>query len=153
MAEDVTEWIKVYLRIEDPDNPGTYLRPCVFTSQSIDFNNELGSINLPTCPPSATGESWQRQRVTVKSVSISADGFLFSGASRAVIRDWYLDAGSKRTCQWYVDLPAADGGGFWEGDFVLSNWNEGSGQDDNEGYVSMSISAESDGEVTWSSFV
>jgi hypothetical protein len=116
---------KLLIRIDDVGNPGTFAHRCsINTSRGITFGSSPAESLIPDCDaPDEPG--WMNREIDGLTADIAGAGMLDS-ASLNFFWTWYL-SGDSRNLQVALDVPLADGGGYWEGAAVLSTFEVSAG--------------------------
>lgn len=134
---------KFVILIEDPANPGQFKAPCGFTSRSMKIDKDIVETTTPDCDDEDAAV-WTERAAQTKSMEISGEG-MFAAEDIARWRAFAL-ADVSWSCQVKIDLFRAQGGGYWEGKFVLSSF-ENTGERKN--HVMFNMTLQSDGEIVW----
>lgn len=113
---------KLLIRIDDAGNPGTFVHRCsINTSRSIEFGSSLAEALIPDCDPAlADVPAWLNREIDGLSSTVSGAG-MADLPSLNFFWTWFL-SGEARNCQIALDVPLADGGGYWQGAFNLSGF-------------------------------
>lgn len=116
---------KLLIRIDDVGNPGTFAHRCsINTRRGITFGSSPTDALIPDCDaPDEPG--WMNREIDGLTADIVGDGMLDS-ASLNFFWTWYA-SGDARNLQVALDVPLADGGGYWEGAAVLSTFGASAG--------------------------
>ncbi len=134
--------------LEDTGNPGTFLKPCGLSNNSISFTKNLNEVNVPDCDDPEL-PSWVERETASLSVSVSGSGILAAEA----IDTW--DAAWRDTtsinARIYVGA-ATDtvNGKYWEGALHVETF-EVTGNIGEKAQVSVSMA--SDGELTYNNVI
>lgn len=140
------DWHKAKIEIGDGETPEVFAAPCAIITRGLELSAENSQVFLLDCAtPGVAG--WATRNVVGKSASISGNGSLDPG-DYATWRDFYMDAVPKNV-RFNMDIPVADGGGYWEGPFILTTFNNNAGRDDNGGVMQFEIELMSAGDLTW----
>lgn len=108
------------IQLGDGNSPEVFDEPCVFVSKA--FNQSAATIEdaIPDCDdPDAPAQV----NVAVDSLKreITGSGKL-GRASRDVWQDWF-DSGAEKNIHVVFDVPLVDGGGYFYGPAILSQFN------------------------------
>ena len=139
-------WQDFDIRIGDGGNPETFTAPCGLRSRGMNLTSNTSEVALLDC---ATPEaaSWMNRNVVANMASISGSGTLHP----PYISTWweFFQGAQPKNVRVYVDIPNSDGGGYWQGGFILTTCNFTGSRDDQGGTVVIEVELQSDGEVTW----
>ncbi|ORE90631.1 hypothetical protein ATO13_21966 [Stappia sp. 22II-S9-Z10] len=144
MASRNVAWHEFVVKLGDGDSPEVFAAPCGLTSkgfQGTTTNNEYYPVDCDD-PAAATDAV---RSVYGKSRTITGEGQIKSGVV-ATWDDWYESAEAKN-CQVHLVVPAGDGGVYWQGPFILSNFTI-NGARDGEGILMVSVEMQSAGPIT-----
>ena len=125
-------------------NPEVFAHACTInTSQDFTVEATTTESTEPNCQdPDAPG--WVLRSVDTLSASINGAGTM-DPMSYGKLRDQQL-SGEPINTRVLLDLPAAQGGGWYAGRFVITSLGIAK---EGKGYVSCTIALQSDGEVKW----
>lgn len=112
--------------------------------RGIKFTTETSEEIMPDCT-NPDDPAWKVVTKDGLSASISGSGKL--NAADIAFFYAYLTRTSSKTIQFSINLTGANGGGYWQGKFHLSEFEVQSGG--NKETAEASISLLSDGPVTW----
>lgn len=133
------------VKIGDGSSPETFTHDCLInTTRGIQFSSETTRSMVPFCD-APDDPSWQDIEVDGLSASISGAGTLHT-ASAETWFNWFKSGLAKNIRVEYSGVLAADGGGYWQGAFKLTGWNQSGDRREN---VTSDVTLESHGEVTW----
>jgi predicted secreted protein len=121
-----------------------FAAPCGLLERALTLSKELGETNVPDCADEDAAP-WTERDVTSKSASISGSGVLDEDAL-PVWRGFYESDDSKN-CRIELWRNGAKVG-HWQGAFHIETFNPAAPE---EGRVTLEISLQSDGAVTWTS--
>lgn len=134
---------KFIVSLEDPANPGQFKAPCGFMSRSLKIDTDVVETTTPDCDDEDAA-LWTERAPQTRSIEISGEG-TFAAEDIARWRSFAL-ADASWNCQVKIDMPGAQGGGVWEGKFLLTSF-ETSGERKN--HLMFNMTLQSDGAVTW----
>lgn len=130
---------KFSVSLEDPDNPGTYIAPCGFTSKALTLSKNLQEVNVPDCDdPDAP--SWVARDVQSLSASITGEGVMAAEAAPMWME--FFESVESRNAR--VEIEFASGTLSYTGLMHLETLNPTA---DLGQRVNMSVSMQSDGEM------
>ena len=105
------------LLLGDGASSETFAAPCGLTQISLTTNVETNTVTNPDCTdPDLPAQVITTEISRAKSASFSG---LLVKESLPDWQDWD-NAGGEKNVRWLVDLPAADGGGHYEGAALLT---------------------------------
>lgn len=135
---------KLWVAPEDPDNAGVYLDPCGLETFSISRTTSLNEDIVYECNPASNDLPWVKRTKSSRSMSLSASG-KYAAEQRAKWEavEAKLESHSFKII---VDLPLAEGGGYWSGNFQLSQWDAESNR---QNLATASFSLSNDGPIEW----
>lgn len=145
MAKPVTykgSLIGIYL--EDPDTPGTFIKPCGITGTQAQFTKGTQDIDVPDCDdPEAP--AWVARAVQSLSFTASGDGVL---AADAVPVWWdYFNTTESVEARIYVgSLTDTQNGYYWAGRVHVDQLSVGGTRGQ---IANVSINVVSDGELVF----
>lgn len=140
---------KLLLQFGNGAEPEVFAHACTInTSQDFTIESTTTDAQEPNCEkPDAP--NWILRSVDTLSASINGAGTM-DPLSYARLRDIQLDAegesGGGLNVRVLMDLPAAQGGGWYEGRFVITSLGVSK---EGKGYVSCTVALQSDGVVGW----
>lgn len=144
MAKPVTaSFGSFFVRLSDGASPPAFVAPCGFTSKGFTRTKTLGEVNVPDCDdPDAP--SWLERDVQSMSASVSGQGVL----AKSAVAIWEDALASAASVECEVELVYADGDselytGFFHVETFEITGNIGE-------RVNVSVSMQSDGEITYS---
>ncbi len=145
MARPTTVAFNQFLiEVGDGASPETFAAPCGLTSKGFNQSASTQDTTVPDCDdPDAP--AYVERAVDALSAEISGSGVLAMEAFTDVWEPWYRSA-LFRNAHVRLDVPAADGGGYYTGKFILSQFNM-TGQRGQK--VNVEVTMVSDGEITW----
>lgn len=130
---------KFSVSIEDPDNPGTYIAPCGFTSKALTLSKNLAEVNIPDCDdPDAA--SWVGRDVQSLTASVTGEGVMAAEAAPMWME--FFESVESRSAR--VEIEFASGTLSYTGLMHLETLNPTA---DLGQRVNMSVSMQSDGEM------
>lgn len=134
---------KFLIQLGDGEVSEAFVAPCALTSKSISFAAETNDVNVPDCDdPDAP--TWTERVVAALSGSVSGSGTL-AMESLATWRDWF-NSGLEKNIRVKIDLPLANGGGYYAMSAVLTTFTQGANQGE---LATIEVELASNGEVTW----
>lgn len=135
---------KLLTQFGDGATPEEFTHACTInTSQDFTVEATTTDATDPNCEnPDAPG--WVLRSVDTLSASINGAGTM-DPMSYGRLRDVQL-SGEPINARVLIDLPAGQGGGWYEGRFVITSLGIAK---EGKGYVSCTIALQSDGEVKW----
>lgn len=136
---------KLLIRIDDVGNPGTWAHKCsINTSREITFDSAPTETLIPDCDnPDEPG--WMNREIDGLTGDIVGAGMLDT-ASLNFFTVWYT-SGDARNIQFALDVPLADGGGYFQGDYVLKTYGvAGANRREKATFTATMLS---DGPVVW----
>lgn len=133
------------LRIKVFDGGGTpnFILLCGLTTKSFNQSKEMNDFTVPDCDDPEKIVAVQR-RARTKALEVSGAG-VFNPADRERLQEMFDDE-EPRTLRIELNVPLADGGGHWSGDFHLSQFNI---TGDDEGLMQADMTFLSHGEWDW----
>ena len=149
MAQPITaNASKMQIKIGDGATPTeVFDYPCGMTTKALNFTKNTNETNVPDCDdPDAP--SWIQRGVLSLSADISENGIL-SMADLSVWQDFFESTNSRNVQVW-IDVPAAEHGGHWDGKFHLTGFNITAEQGNK---VNAAVTMVSDGEIVWTPVV
>jgi hypothetical protein len=117
---------KIY--VGDGANPENFLWVAAFTSKSLDHKAATGTTNVPD---DTDDSAPMIEEMEVTSLSLAAkgeavlgmvDGTGVSASGIAFWRTWWK-SGQAKNCRMVFSDTGANGGGYWEGAFLLTGWS------------------------------
>lgn len=112
------------LRIEDQNNPGTYIKICGLTSRGL---NKQNNINEQAVPADCDDESLTDLLSTVETrqASMEAAG-LYTVEARPIIESWFNDSSANNPQNIQIEMPFPNTGEtqYEQGPALLETWNE-----------------------------
>lgn len=136
--------VLVAIFFEDPDAPGTFLRPCALTQHSYSFTKDMGTVVVPFCDDPEL-PAWTEREANSFDFTGSGSGSL---AQEAVDRLWEIyhstDAHKARL---YIGKPDdVVSGRYWEGMLHITQLDVTGNRGER---AQVSINVGSDGEMTF----
>jgi hypothetical protein len=134
---------KFLIQLGDGEASEAFTAPCALTSKSISFAAETNDTNVPDCDdPDAP--TWTERVVAALSGSVSGSGTL-AMESLSTWRDWF-NSGLEKNIRVKIDLPLANGGGYYAMSAVLTTFTQGANQGE---LATIEVEIQSNGEITW----
>lgn len=134
---------KMRIKLSDGEVSPTYELICGLTAKSVTFSKEMNDFTVPDCDDPDKIVAVKR-RARTKAMEVSGSG-VYVTDDRERIEEWFADE-EPRAARIEIDVPLADGGGRWQGDFHLSN-HVVTGND--EDLIQAEMTILSDGEWEW----
>lgn len=134
----------VAIYLEDPDSPGTFLKPCGLNEHTVTFTKEFQTINVPDCDDPEL-PAWVERGVSSLDFSANGTGVL---AAEALDAWWnYYNRTESIPARIYIGkLTDTLNGRYWEGNVHLASFEAGGAAG---GKASATVSVVSDGELTF----
>lgn len=136
---------KLLVKIGDAASPEVFTADCLInTSRGIQFQSDTNEFVMPDCD-NPDDPAWKSVTKDGLSATISGAGMLYT----ASVADWYdwFNGDDSKNIQFALNVPAASGGGYWEGAFKLTQFEVTS--DGNKDQSTCNVTLVSDGPVTW----
>ena len=144
MAKPVTvKGTKVRLLQGDGAEPEVFSAFCGLTAKSINFQTNTNETFVPDCD-NPDAPQWRELTKSGRYVSISGSGLLNMGSLDSFQAAY--DADETATYRFEIAVPALQNGGYWIGQFMLTNFQVTGNDGD---LTQVEITLESSGEVTW----
>lgn len=131
------------IQLETSEGSGVFTAPCGLTSKGFNQTASVQETIVPDCDDPDAAANVERA-VDALSREISGSGVL-AMASRSTWQTWY-DSGLKKKCRVLLDTTLANSGGYWQGYFVLTQFNCGAERGQK---VRVEVTMQSDGAITW----
>jgi predicted secreted protein len=123
-----------------------FTAPCALRSKGIQFQGQQSEVYLLDCAdPDAA--SWATRNITGQSATMSGAGTV-DPEDLDVWRVWFESA-AKKNIRVGPRLTLAQGGGYWQGPFIITNFSITSNKDDNGGLATFEVEMQSAGKVVW----
>lgn len=136
---------KYYIALGDGATPTeAFDRPCALASRTFTLTGTPAETNLLDCADESL-PMWTSRQINVQSGTISGEGTL-DPDDLETWRDFALN-GEVKNARIVVDLAAASGGGYYQGPFVLTTFENVSSKEN--GTVTFSLEMQSAGAITW----
>lgn len=135
---------KLLVQIGDGASPEVFTYDCLInTERGIEFSSDMQEFVVPDClDPEAP--AWKETVKDGLSAAISGAGMLHTSSVETWF-NWFKSKDTKNV-RVKVDVAGADGGGYWQGAFHLSNFGITGNRKEKS---TASVSLVSSGEVTW----
>jgi predicted secreted protein len=131
---------KFLVLLGDGATPETFAMPCGFTSKSLNLSNNLTEVEIPDCDdPDAP--FWASRDIQSMTASISGEGVLAAEA----IPTWSAARQNMDGVSVRIEVEFSSGKLAYEGKFKFESFEIGA---ENGGRVTVTVSMQSDGEVT-----
>lgn len=135
---------QLLVQIGDGGSPETFVHDCLInTDRGIQFQSNTTDSLVPFCDePESPG--WLERSKDGLNATISGAGMLHTTS----VKDWFLwyKSDDTKTVRVRVNVTGANGGGWWQGEFLLTEFQV-TGQRKEKATVSVTLL--SSGEVTW----
>lgn len=140
---DTVKFGKFFVRLSDGASPPTFAAPCGFTSKSFTRGKTLGEVNVPDCDdPDAP--AWVERDVQSMTATISGEGVL----AKSAVPVWEDALSSNTSIECEVEFEYADGDSdLYTGFFHVESFEITGALGER---VNVSVSMQSDGEITYS---
>lgn len=126
--------------------PEVFAAPCGFTKNSLKLSMATSDTVVPDCDdPEAA--AWTERFVSSLSGQVAGSGVL-AMESLSIWRDWAL-SGQSQNIRILFNLPGANGGGYFQGAGILSDFSADVDRASEGGRVQISVTIDNDGEWTW----
>ena len=133
------------VKLGDGGSPETFAAPCGFVKESLKLSAQSSDTLVPDCDdPNAA--AWTQSSVYGLSAEITGSGVL-AMESLATWRAYFLSGASKNVQ--VLILPGASGGGYYQGAFVLTDFQSDVDRKSEGGRTQISVTMKSDGAVAW----
>lgn len=136
------------IKIEQTEGSGTFVMDCLInTDRGIEFSTENTQEVAPWCgvPSNDDGVPWTEIDIDSLTATITGSGKLHTPSVKTWFA-WLRSGEAKAIRAELTGVSAADGGGWWEGDFKLTAFQV-NGSD--RGKADASITLVSNGEIEW----
>lgn len=141
---NVAKGTKFRLLMGDGQSPESFVALCGLTTKGINFQTNTNEQFIPDCD-NPDDPAWRDITKSGRFASLSGSGILDMTGAFPRYQAAYASA-DPVNMRVYFNLTAAEGGGYWEGAFMLTTFNVQGPDGDN---VTAEIALESDGEVVW----
>lgn len=134
----------VALYFEDPDNEGTFIKPCGLTQHSKTFTKNMNEVDVPDCDDPDL-PNWIEREVSSLDFSVTGSGVL---AAEAVDTWWEIfnQTESVLARAYIGKIDDIENGRYWQGRMHISSLEITGNRGER---AQVSISAASDGEMTY----
>lgn len=133
------------LKVSDGGGTPTYAHPCsINAARGIQFTANTNDVRVPDCTNPELIAWMKREKVSL-SASVNGTGKLHS-TDLAIFQEWFESEDPVNCKIEFSGVTLANGGGWWQGDFHLTEFGVSGDLGD---YVDVSITLQSDGAVTW----
>jgi hypothetical protein len=126
------------------EGPNVFEAPCSFnTTREVTF--EAGVVETPSVDcDDPDAPAWIARAIDTFSSTISGAGTLHTGD----LETWqgWFSSGLPKLVRVKLDVPANEGGGDWQGEYVLSSMGLAK---EGRGYATFSAEMQSNGPVVW----
>lgn len=136
---------QLLVQIGNGATPEVFAHDCLInTERGINFTSETNRETLPDCDnPEAAG--WSVMNKSGLSATITGAGRLHTSSIKTFF-SWYNSDEAKNVRVLLNGISLANGGGHWAGAFKLTAFDVTGPE---TGRSSVTLTLESDGEVTW----
>ncbi len=108
---------KYLVLLGDGGSPENFAQPCGLTERSLDLGADTNTTPVPDCDdPDAP--AWAEADITTLKATISGQGVLAQEA-HAIWRNWFF-TGQAKNVRVLMDVPLANGGGYYYGAALLT---------------------------------
>lgn len=135
---------KLIITIDRGD--GTFVAPCGFTKKALKHSTTSSDTEVPDCDDPDLPANVERA-VSALSYQVTGSGVL-AAENLALWRAWF-QAGESRAIKVEVDDTGANGGGFYTGNAILTDWSWDADRKSEGGRIQQSVQIDSDGGWTW----
>jgi hypothetical protein len=132
-----------FFRIGNGLTVETFVAPCAFTGRALDFAGDTVDTTVPDCDD-VDAPVYVERVLSTKSATVTGEGVLSMG-DLAMWRAFF-EARESRNCRIVFDLTGAQGGGYYQGKFILTKFTPSS---ERSGKTTISVELKNDGDVTW----
>lgn len=147
MAQQTTlEWHDLVIKLGDGASTEVFAAPLALRSRGLE-SSATTSEAVPMDDTTTSTVMWTLRNVTGLSQTVSGEGLL-DPTDYDTWRNWFM-GGAKKNIRIEYEIAAASGGGYYQGSFVLTAMSETGDRDANGGLVSISVTMQSAGAVTW----
>jgi hypothetical protein len=130
----------------DGADPEVFTAPCGLTKKDVKFDGKASSVIVPDCDdPEAP--AWEDKAISALSGAVTGDGIL-SMADLARWNTWF-QSGLDKNIQVWIDLPGAQGGGYWSGAAILSSFEISSALATEGNRCTVKVQIDNDGSWPW----
>lgn len=135
---------KLLVQIGDGGSPEVFTHDCLINAErGIAFSSDVAEFVVPDCD-APDEPAWKETTKDGLGASVTGGGMLHT-ASVETWFNWFKDDATK-TCRIKIDVTGANGGGYWEGEFHLTEF-EITGNRNEKATVSVTLVAS--GALTW----
>lgn len=142
--QDTIEFSKYLIQLGDGAEPEVFSKPCGLKARTFSLENTPSEVALLDCDDESLPMTIRRVTVS-RSGTVSGEGAMEPG-ELATWRTWSM-SGAAKNVRILVDLPAADGGGYYQGPFLLTRFENVSSKE--EGVVTFSVEMVTAGAYSW----
>jgi hypothetical protein len=147
MAEPITLPFSGYLvLLGNGATPEVFTAPCGFIKKALKFSAASSDTIVPDCDNPAL-PAWTLRNITSLSAQISGSGVL-AMENLALWTNWLL-SGADKNVQVQKNLPGAQGGGYWQGAALLTDFSEDVDLKSEGGRTQQAVTIDSDGPWFW----
>lgn len=140
----VAKGTKFRLLMGDGATPEVFAALCGLTTKGIQFQSNTNEVFIPDCD-NPDDPAWRKITKAGKFATITGSGLLdFKNAFPKYRAAW--ESEDPVNMRVYFDVVGADGGGYWQGAFLLTQLNVTGNDGD---YVQAEITMESDDAAAW----
>lgn len=136
--------VKILVKIGDGGDPEAFTHNCSISgARSFQLSSQTNDVNVPDCDDPDLMAWLEREKV---SVGATVQGAGVVNTPDIEFFHNYATSPDGKNCRIVVDVPGADGGGYWEGEFLCTDFQI-SGDRGAKGECSITLV--SNGEITW----
>lgn len=147
MAQQKTvRWHELDVRLGDGASSEAFVAPCALRARSIAFETQTSEAAPLDCESPET-PAWMVRTAISKGGTISGNGLLDPDD----LGTWwdYYSGGVEKNVRMAVNKPLADGGGYFQGPYILTRFELNGERDGEGGMVAISVEMQSAGVVSW----
>lgn len=135
---------KLLIQIGDGADPEAFTHDCLInTERGIAFSADTQEFLIPNCL-APEDPAWKEVTKDGLSAAVNGAGMLHTTSIETWF-NWFTSSDTK-TCRIKVDVAGADGGGYWQGEFHLTNF-EVTGTRKQKSTSTITLA--SSGPITW----
>lgn len=135
---------QLLVQIETAANSGVFAHDCLInTDRGIQFSADAKEFTVPNCL-TPEDPSWVTVIKDGLKAAVNGAGMLHT----ASVEDWFnwFKGSATKNLRVKINVPGADGGGYWQGAFHLTNFNiTGTAKE----LATSEVTLASSGAVTW----
>lgn len=147
MAQPTTlPFSKFKVLLGDGGAPETFNWPCGFIKNALKLSAQSSDTIVPDCDDPMAA-AWTQRFVSALSGSITGNGVM-AMESLSIWRQWFA-SGQSKNIRIVIDLPGAQGGGYWYGAAILTDFSADSDRKSEGGRTQQSVTIDNDGPWLW----